>query len=141
MAVLGNAAQITPIGVDASSTFFTYNKDNLINNSGLTGGLHGAAYSTMWMNNGTGTTGILTFDLADRAACYRFMDSLAIIRRATNINDNKTLILHPASTIFCEYSEEEKEALGVPSTMIRLTVGIEDKEDILDDLNKGLESL
>jgi len=85
--------------------------------------------------------GILTFELADKEACFKLMDSLTIVRRATNINDNKTLILHPASTIFCEYSEAEKKALGVPSTMIRLSVGIEDKEDIIDDMTKGLELL
>lgn len=85
--------------------------------------------------------GILTFTLTDKESCYKLMDSLTIIRRATNINDNKTLILHPASTIFCEYSEEEKKELGVPSNMLRLAVGIEDEEDIIDDLKKGLELL
>lgn len=85
--------------------------------------------------------GILTFTLQDREECYKFSDSLALIRRATNINDNKTLILHPASTIFCEYGEEEKEALGVPANMLRLAVGIEDLDDIIDDLKQGLEAL
>ena len=85
--------------------------------------------------------GILTFTLTDRAQCYRFTDSLTLIRRATNLNDNKTLILHPASTIFCEYGEAEKEALGVPANMLRLSVGIEDLDDIIDDLKKGLEAL
>jgi O-acetylhomoserine (thiol)-lyase len=44
--------------------------------------------------------GVLTFDLASREQCFAFMDALQLIRRATNINDNKTLIIHPASTIF-----------------------------------------
>ena len=64
-----------------------------------------------------------------------------MIRRATNINDNKTLILHPTSTIFCEYGEAEKEALGVPANMLRLSVGIEDLDDIIEDLKKGFEAL
>ncbi|MDP2268073.1 MAG: PLP-dependent transferase, partial [Deltaproteobacteria bacterium] len=85
--------------------------------------------------------GILTFTLQDREECYKFSDSLALIRRATNINDNKTLILHPASTIFCEYGEEERRALGVPANMLRLTVGIEDLDDIIDDLKKGFTAL
>ncbi|MBI4632380.1 MAG: O-acetylhomoserine aminocarboxypropyltransferase/cysteine synthase [Deltaproteobacteria bacterium] len=84
---------------------------------------------------------ILTFDLADKDTCFRFMDSLSLVRRATNINDNKTLILHPASTIFCEYSEEEKKRLGVPASMLRLAVGIEDAEDIIADLREGLKKL
>ena len=69
------------------------------------------------------------------------MDSLTLIRRATNISDNKTLILHPASTIFCEYGEEEKRALGVSANMLRLSAGIEDVEDIIDDLSWGLDAL
>jgi len=85
--------------------------------------------------------GILTFTLQDREHCYKLMDKLAMIRRATNIGDNKTLILHPASTIFCEYGEEEKKALGVPANMLRLSVGIEDPDDIIDDLKQGLEAL
>ncbi|MFZ3114334.1 MAG: PLP-dependent transferase [Syntrophales bacterium] len=85
--------------------------------------------------------GILTFALTDKEQCYKLSDSLALIRRATNINDNKTLILHPASTIFCEYTEEERQTLGVPSNMLRLAVGIEDVEDIIEDIKQGLETL
>jgi O-acetylhomoserine (thiol)-lyase len=85
--------------------------------------------------------GLLTFDLRDQAECFAFLDNLELIRRATNVNDNKTLILHPFSTIFAEYSEEEKNRMGVRSTMIRLSVGIEDSEDLIDDLERGLKGL
>ncbi len=85
--------------------------------------------------------GLLTFDLESREACFAFIDRLQLIRRATNLNDNKTLILHPASTIFTEYSEEEKLAMGVRPTMLRLAVGIEDHEDLLEDLERGFEPL
>jgi O-acetylhomoserine (thiol)-lyase len=85
--------------------------------------------------------GILTFDLNSQKNCFTFMDALKLIRRATNINDNKTLILHPASTIFTEYQEEEKLAMGVPPTMLRLSVGIEDHEDLIADLEKGFKAL
>ena len=85
--------------------------------------------------------GLLTFDLQDQAACFAFIDNLNIIRRATNVNDNKTLILHPFSTIFAEYSEETKLEIGVRPTMIRLAVGIEDHEDLIEDLDKGFKAL
>jgi O-acetylhomoserine (thiol)-lyase len=88
-----------------------------------------------------GVGGILTFDLASREQCYAFQDALQLVRRATNINDNKTLIIHPASTIFCEYSTEDKASMGVRDTMLRLSVGIEDVEDILEDLGRGLVAL
>lgn len=85
--------------------------------------------------------GILTFELESRALCYAFMDELKLIKRATNLNDNKTLILHPASTIFCEYSAQEKEAMGVGESMLRLSVGIEDAEDIMDDIQSSMAAI
>jgi O-acetylhomoserine (thiol)-lyase len=85
--------------------------------------------------------GVLTIDLASRERCFAFMDALQLIRRATNINDNKTLILHPASTIFTEYSAEEQLAMGVRPSMLRLSVGIEDYEDLIDDLEEGFKAL
>jgi O-acetylhomoserine (thiol)-lyase len=85
--------------------------------------------------------GLLTFDLENQADCFTFIDNLQLIKRATNVNDNKTLVLHPFSTIFAEYSKEEKDKMGVRSTMVRLAVGIEDSEDLLDDIEKGLEAL
>lgn len=82
---------------------------------------------------------LLTFHLPDRAACFRFLDALEVIRRATNLQDNKTLAVHPASTIFCEYSEEERRKMGVDEGMVRLSVGIEDVADLLKDIRKGLD--
>jgi O-acetylhomoserine (thiol)-lyase len=88
-----------------------------------------------------GCGGILTFELESREACFSFMDNLKLIKRSTNINDNKTLILHPATTIFCEYSEAERAAMGVGDSMLRLSVGIEDVEDIREDINLGMETI
>ncbi|MEJ2691363.1 MAG: PLP-dependent transferase [Deltaproteobacteria bacterium] len=85
--------------------------------------------------------GLLTFDLQSKKDCFSLMNNLEIIRRATNVNDNKTLILHPASTIFAEYPEEEKVTMGIRPTTLRLSVGIEDQDDLLDDLQRGLELL
>ena len=85
--------------------------------------------------------GILTFDLKSREDCFGLLDKLNLIKRATNVNDNKTLILHPASTIFCEYPDEVLSDIGVRQTMIRLSVGIEDFDDLRDDLKRGLAAL
>jgi len=85
--------------------------------------------------------GILTFDLESREACFKLIDNLHLIKRATNVNDNKTLILHPASTIFCEYPDEVLSDIGVRQTMIRLSVGIEDLDDLRKDLERGLALL
>jgi len=83
--------------------------------------------------------GILTFDLESRAHCFRSLNALKLIKRATNINDNKTLALHPSSTIFGEFADLRKEEMGVRPSMIRLSVGIEDVEDLKEDLRQALE--
>jgi O-acetylhomoserine (thiol)-lyase len=85
-----------------------------------------------------GCGGILTFELEDRAACYRVIDALALIRRATNVNDNKSLIIHPASTIFAEFDPAQRAAMGVTESLVRLSVGIEDLEDLVGDLDQAL---
>lgn len=82
---------------------------------------------------------LVTFELASKKECFAFLNKLKLLRRATNLNDNKTLALHPASTIFCEYPADLKQQMGVPETLIRLSVGIEDVEDIIADLAQALE--
>ncbi len=82
---------------------------------------------------------LLTFDLHSKKECFTFMNKLNVIRRATNLQDNRTLIIHPASTIFCEYDDLQKEEMGVCETMIRLAVGIEDVEDLIHDIKQALE--
>lgn len=90
--------------------------------------------------NGLGGS-ILTFKLDNKQDCFSFMNKLTIIRRATNIHDNKSLIIHPASTIFCEYDDELKKEMGVPDTLLRLSVGIEDVEDLIEDISAALGEL
>jgi O-acetylhomoserine (thiol)-lyase len=85
-----------------------------------------------------GCGGLLTFDLADRKSCYQMMNRLNLIRRATNLCDNKTLIIHPASTIYAEFTETEKQQMRVFDTQLRLSVGIEDVEDLIEDLSQAL---
>jgi O-acetylhomoserine (thiol)-lyase len=81
---------------------------------------------------------IMTFDLESQAACYAFMNKLQIIRRATNLNDNKSLIIHPYSTIYAEFSEEERTKSGIRDTMVRLSVGIENVDDLIEDIKQAL---
>lgn len=87
-----------------------------------------------------GTFGaMLTIDLASREACFRFIDRLRLIRRATNLFDNRSLAIHPASTIFGLFTEEQRRAMDVSETTIRLSVGLEDTEDLFDDIRQALE--
>lgn len=84
---------------------------------------------------------ILTFELPDKDTCFKFMNSLKIIRCSTNIHDNRTLIIHPSSTIFCEFTPGEKLKLGVTDRMLRLAAGIEDAEDLINDIKSAINLL
>lgn len=84
---------------------------------------------------------ILTFELESEAACFTFMNHLHTIRRATNLNDNKSLIIHPWSTIYAEFTEEERLAMKISPTAVRLSVGIEAAADLIEDIESALESL
>ncbi len=87
------------------------------------------------------TGGLLTFELSSKEECYKFMNKLQFIRRTTNLNDNRTLVLHPASTIFCEYDDAARKDMNVHDTMVRLSVGIEDADDLIEDLSQALEKI
>lgn len=84
---------------------------------------------------------VLTFDLGSKAECYKFMDALKIARRSTNLCDNKTLVIHPHSTIYSEYSEEQKADMKITPGMLRISLGIEDFEDLADDFAQALASI
>jgi O-acetylhomoserine (thiol)-lyase len=88
-----------------------------------------------------GFGGIVTFELKDRAQAFAFMDKLQLVKRATNVCDNKSLIIHPASTIYVEFPETLQTAMGINDQMIRLSLGIEDVEDLLEDLTQALETM
>lgn len=89
-----------------------------------------------------GPTGgaMLTIDLASEEACYSFINSLKLIRRATNLFDNKTLAIHPYSTIFGNFTAEQKKDMDVLPTTIRLSVGLENTEDLLSDIREALKN-
>ena len=82
---------------------------------------------------------MLTIDLASKEACFRFLHRLRLIHRATNLFDNRTLAIHPASTIFGLFPEQQLEKMNVRQTTIRLSVGLEAVEDLLEDLQQALE--
>lgn len=77
---------------------------------------------------------ILTFDFATRQNCFAFLNKLELIQRATNVYDNKTLIIHPASTIYCDLNKDIRDSLNVYDTTLRLSVGIEDVKDLENDI-------
>ncbi len=81
---------------------------------------------------------MITLDLPSREACFKFINSLKLIHRATNLFDNKSLAIHPASTIFGNFTAEERAAMDVLNTTIRLSVGLEAVDDLFEDIRQAL---
>ncbi len=102
-------------------------------------GLKNSPFYELALKQFAGVPGsVMTFDLEDQAACFSFMDRLKIIRRATNLNDNKSLIIHPYSTIYCDIPAEERLKMNIRPGMMRLSVGIEGAEDLIADIEQAL---
>src|SRR6266568_3448940 len=88
-----------------------------------------------------GCGAILTFGIkGGMEAGKRFIESLKMFSHLANVGDAKSLVIHPASTTHRQLSEEELKAAGVSADMVRLSVGIEDIEDITWDLDQALAS-
>jgi O-acetylhomoserine (thiol)-lyase len=84
---------------------------------------------------------IFTFGIrGGREAGRRFIDSLELWSHLANVGDAKSLVIHPASTTHSQLSDEEMRNAGVGPEMIRLSVGLEDPEDLIWDLENALRA-
>ena len=102
-------------------------------------GLENNPYHALALQQFGPTAGAMfTIDLASKEACFRFLNRLQLVHRATNLFDSRTLAIHPASTIFGSFPEEQLAEMDVRQTTIRLSIGLEDKEDILADIKQAL---
>lgn len=89
---------------------------------------------------GAGGT-LVTFDLkGGKEACFRFMDALGLIDISNNLGDSKSLATHPATTTHMRVGAEERARLGITDGTVRLSVGLEDVADIIDDLSQALDA-
>ena len=89
-----------------------------------------------------GSCGVLAFGLkGDRATAVKFMGALRLIAIVTHVADARTCVLHPASHTHRQLSDEQLREAGVAPDLIRLSVGIEDIDDILDDIRHALDQI
>lgn len=89
-----------------------------------------------------GQGGMLSFGLkGGTEKCAKFMEALKLITQETHVADVRSCILHPASTTHRQLSEQDLIKAGVPHNLIRLSVGIENAEDIIADLKQALEKI
>ena len=106
-------------------------------------GLEGDPYyqrAQKYMPNGT--CGVVSFGVkGGREAASKFMAGLELASIATHVADAKTCTLHPASTTHRQMTDEELAAAGVSPDLVRLSVGIEDINDILEDVAHALEQV
>ncbi|HIV63148.1 MAG TPA: O-acetylhomoserine aminocarboxypropyltransferase/cysteine synthase [Firmicutes bacterium] len=89
-----------------------------------------------------GTCGVLCFGLkGGRAAAEKFMDGLKLVRIYTHVADSQSCMLHPASHTHRQLSDKQLEEAGIDPSLIRFSVGIEDPDDIIEDIKQALESV
>lgn len=89
---------------------------------------------------GSGGT-LVTFDIAGgKEAAFRFMNALTIAKISNNLGDAKTIATHPATTTHQRLPQDQKDALGITPGLIRLSVGLEDADDLVADLLQALDA-
>ncbi len=84
---------------------------------------------------------VLALDIAGgQAAAFRFLNALEIVLISNNLGDAKSIVTHPATTTHQRLPAEQKAALGITPGLVRLSVGLEDPEDLLEDLRRALDA-
>jgi methionine-gamma-lyase len=104
-------------------------------------GLPGSPFHELARRQMSAFGGMIAFEMSGgMEAGIRFLDSLNLVLRAVSLGDTETLAEHPASMTHSAYSAEERAAHGISDGLVRLSVGIEDPEDIWNDLAQALDS-
>jgi len=84
--------------------------------------------------------GLLAIELADGIDCFDFLNHLKIVLMATHLGDTRSLALPAAHTIFYEMGAERRAQMGIADSLIRISVGIEDQDDLLNDFSQALQA-
>jgi O-acetylhomoserine (thiol)-lyase len=87
-----------------------------------------------------GASGLLSFEVEDFETAKKVLDSVQIFSIVANIGDSKSIINHSASTTHQQLSEQELKKAGVSAGLIRLSVGLEDSDDLIADLKAALDA-
>ena len=86
----------------------------------------------------SGFGGLFSFELVDGIDCFDFLNRLDIVVSASNLGDNRTLAIPVAHTIFWEMGPERRREMGIADSLIRISSGIEDREDLIGDFAQAL---
>lgn len=83
--------------------------------------------------------GLMSFALNEGVDCFAFLNRLQLVIKSSNLGDTRTLAIPVAHTIFFELGAERRAEMGIPDSMVRLSVGIEDTADLIQDFKQALE--
>ena len=84
---------------------------------------------------------MIAFDLGDEGAARRFLNQVKICSLAESLGGVETLISHPATMTHASVDEAKRERLGITDGLVRISVGIEDTDDIIADLDQALDKV
>ena len=85
---------------------------------------------------------VVCCDIAgDKAACFRFLDALRLVDISNNLGDSKSLVTHPATTTHSKLKPEERAALGIGDSLVRISAGLEAETDLIKDIGRALEQI
>ena len=107
-------------------------------------GLPGNRYNKLLKRqfDGKSPCGVMTFGIkGGREASIRFMDALKVIGIVTHVADSWSCVLHPASHTHRQLTDEQLKAAGIPPDLIRLSIGLEDPDDLIADLKQALDAV
>ena len=85
--------------------------------------------------------GLFSFELAEGVDLWDFMNRFQVIVKSSNLGDNRTLAIPVAHTIYFEMGPERRASMGIDESLIRISVGIEDGEDLIADLQQAFAGL
>ncbi len=90
---------------------------------------------------GKGYGAMLTFGLGSQEGCFKFIEKLRLVYHLANLGDSKTLVIHPYSSQYVSFTEQKRKELDIHVDMIRVSVGIEHIDDIIEDFEQSLEAV
>ena len=98
--------------------------------------------SDVWWTGPTHSHGIVTFGLKGGFdSAKKLTDSTKIFSLLANFGDSKSLIIHPSSTTHQQLNEDQQKSTGVTSDLVRLSIGLEDPNDLINDLKEAIKSI
>lgn len=108
-----------------------FEKDINVNHPSLLTHCDNNLYHNLYKN---GCGSIITIDMGTKEKAFKLLNNTKLLTLTANIGDSRTLALHMASTIYSDFSDEEKEFLGITPGLIRISIGLEDPQAIADDI-------